>query len=35
MIILCNTVLPNVRLKAIPIDIGKIIKRKPVIDKVI
>ena len=35
MIILCNTLLPNDRVQAIPADIGKIIKPIPVIDRVI
>ena len=35
MINLCNTLLPNYRVQAIPADIGKIIKPKPVTDKVI
>ena len=35
MINLCNTLLPNDRVQAIPADIGKIIKPKPVTDKVI
>ena len=35
MINLCNTLLPNDRKQAIPADIGKMIKPKPVIDKVI
>ena len=35
MIKLCNTLLPNDRVQAIPIDIGKIIKPTPVTDKVI
>ena len=35
MINLCNTLLPNDRLQAIPADIGKIIKLIPVIDRVI
>ena len=35
MINLCNTLLPNDRVKAIPADIGKIIKPIPVIDRVI
>ena len=35
MINLCNTLLPNDRVQAIPADIGKIIKPLPVIDKVI
>ena len=34
MINLCNTLLPNARVHAIPADIGKIIRPKPVIDKV-
>ena len=33
MIILCNTLLPNDRVKASPADIGKTIKPIPVIDK--
>ena len=32
---LCNTLLPNDRVQAIPADIGKPIKPIPVIDKVI
>ena len=35
MINLCNTLLPNDRVQAIPADIGRIIKPIPVIDKVI
>ena len=35
MINLCNTLLPNDRVQAIPADIGKIIKPTPVIDIVI
>ena len=35
MINLCNTLLPNDRVQAIPADIGKTIKPIPVIDKVI
>ena len=35
MINLCNTLLPNYRVQAIPADIGKIIKPIPVPDKVI
>ena len=35
MINLCNTLLPNDKVQAIPADIGKIIKPIPVIDKVI
>ena len=35
MINLCNTLLPNDRVQAIPADIGKIIKPIPVRDKVI
>ena len=35
MINLCNTLLANDRVQAIPADIGKIIKPTPVIDKVI
>ena len=35
MINLCNTLLPNDRVQAIPADIGKIIKPIPVIDRVI
>ena len=35
MINLCNILLPNDRVQAIPADIGKIIKPTPVIDKVI
>ena len=35
MINLCNTLLPNDRVHAIPADIGEIIKPKPVTDKVI
>ena len=35
MINLCNTLLQNDRVHAIPADIGKIIKPIPVIDKVI
>ena len=35
MINLCNTLLPNDRVQAIPADIGKIIKPKPVTDNVI
>ena len=34
MINLCNTLLTNDRVQAIPADIGKIIKPKPVTDKV-
>ena len=34
MIILCNTLLPNDRVQAIPADIGEIIKPTPVIDRV-
>ena len=34
MINLCNTLLPNDRVQAIPADIGKIFKSKPVIDKI-
>ena len=32
---LCNTLLPNDRVQAIPADIGKIIRPIPVTDKVI
>ena len=32
---LCNTLLPNDRVHAIPADIGKIIKPTPVIDKLL
>ena len=32
---ICNTLLPNDRVQAIPADIGKIIKPLPVIDRVI
>ena len=32
---LCNTLLPNDKVQAIPADIGRIIKPKPVIDRVI
>ena len=35
MINLCNTLLPNDRVQAIPADIGKITKPMPVIDRVI
>ena len=35
MINLCNTLIPNDRVQAIPADIGKIIKPIPVIDRVI
>ena len=35
MINLCNTLLPNDRVHAIPADIGKIFKPIPVIDRVI
>ena len=35
MINLCNTLLPNDRVQAIPADIGKIIRPIPVIDRVI
>ena len=35
MIVLCNTLLPNDRVHAIPADIGKIIKPIPVTDRVI
>ena len=35
MINLCNTLLPNDKPQAIPADMGKIIKRIPVIDRVI
>ena len=35
IIILCNILLPKDRVQAIPADIGKIIKPKPVTDKVI
>ena len=35
MIILCNTLLPNDKVQAIPADIGKIIKPTPVTEKVI
>ena len=35
MINICNTLLPNDRVQAIPADIGKIIKPAEVIDKVI
>ena len=35
MINVCNTLLPNDRVQAIPADIGKTIKLTPVIDKVI
>ena len=35
MIILCNTLLPNRRVHAIPADIGKTIKPIPLTDKVI
>ena len=35
MINLCNILLPNDRVQAIPADIGKIIKHIPVIDRVI
>ena len=35
MINLCNTLLDNDKAQAIPADIGKIIKLKPVIDRVI
>ena len=33
MINLCNTLLPNDRIQAIPADIGRIIKPIPVIDR--
>ena len=32
---MCNTLLPNDKVHAIPADIGKIFQPKPVIDKVI
>ena len=32
---LCNTLLPNDKVQAIPADIGEIIKPKPVTDRVI
>ena len=35
MINLCNTLLPNDRVQAIPADIGKIFKPIPVIDRAI
>ena len=35
MINLCNTLLPSDRVQAIPADIGKIFKPKPVTDNVI
>ena len=35
MITLCNTLLPNDKVQAIPADIGKIIQPIPVIDRVI
>ena len=35
MINLCNTLLPSDRVQAIPADIDKIIKPKPVIDRAI
>ena len=35
MINLCNTLLPNDRVQAIPADIGRIIKPIPVTDEVI
>ena len=35
MINLCNTLLPNDKVQAIPADIGRIIKPKPVVDRVI
>ena len=35
MMNLCDTLLPNDRVNAIPADIGKIIKPKPVTEKVI
>ena len=35
MIILCNSLLPNDRVHAIPADNGKIFKPMPAIDKVI
>ena len=35
MINLCNTLLPNDKVQAIPADIGKIIRPIPVIDRVI
>ena len=35
MINLCDTLLPNDRVQAIPADIGRIIKPIPVIDRVI
>ena len=34
LINLCNTLLPNDKVQAIPVDIGKIFKPTPVIDKV-
>ena len=33
MINLCNNLLPNDRVQAIPADIGKLVNPKPVIDK--
>ena len=35
MINLCNALLPNDRVQAMPADIGKIIKPIPVIDRII
>ena len=35
MINFCNTLLPNGKPQAIPVDIGEIITLKPVIDRVI
>ena len=35
MILLCNTLLPNDRIQAIPADIGNTIKPIPVTDKVV
>ena len=35
MIILCNTLLPNDKVQATPVDIGKTIKPTPVTDNVI
>ena len=34
MVILCNTLLPKYRVHAIPADIGKIFKPKPVTDRI-
>ena len=35
MFTLCNTLIPNGRVQAIPADIGKIIRPIPVIDRII